>query len=166
MQYLNKVSHHLFFSLILICLVNLSCNKKDDAPVNNNEFKATVILSSGSIVNIDAKGTKAAMGCGLLGSGTFVSGSNESNAGVNMTVYGAGSSCVTIPGTYSFRCEYRVNTVSTSTPIYENHFAANNGSITFTAVNNSYMEGHFNAVCVLPPRADSVTVIGSFKGNY
>ena len=160
------MSHHLFFSFILICLSHLSCNKKDDPPVNTNEFKATVVLSSGAIISIDAKGTKAAMGCGLLGSGTFVSGSNESNAGVNITAYGVGSACITVPGTYSFRCEYRVNTASTNTPIYENHFATNKGSITFTAINNSYMEGYFNAVCVLPPRVDSVTVNGSFKGNY
>ena len=160
------MSHYLFLSLILICLFHLSCNKKDDTPVNTNEFKATVVLSSGSIVNIDAKGTKAAMGCGLLGSGTFVSGSNESNAGVNIIAYGVGSACITNPGTYSFRCEYRVNTVSPNTPIYENHFATNKGSITVTTINNSYMEGYFNAVCVLPPRADSVTVNGSFRGNY
>ena len=166
MRYLNKVSRHLFLGLILVCLMHLSCNKKDDEPVNTNEFKATIVLNSGSMINIDAKGNKASMECGLLAAGTYISGSNESNAGVNINVYGAGFSCITFPGTYTFSCAYRVNTLSTSTPVYENHFATYKGSITFTAINNSYMEGYFNAVCVRPDRADSVTVNGSFKGKY
>jgi len=148
------------------------CKKKiDTPPPNNNEMKATVIVSSGSTINIDAAGSKAAMGCSLFGGGTFVSGTNPDNAAAYISyVHSAGLSCITSPGTYNFSCEYRKNIADPNTPIYSN-IGINRGNITFTVVNDHYMEGYFNAVswCNSPGcafRIDSVIIAGTFKGNY
>jgi hypothetical protein len=138
--------------------------KNNEVTPNNNEVKATVVTSTGTI-NINASGSKATMGCSPLGGGSFVNGSNDANTAVYISyVYNTGTiSCVSSPGTYNFSCEYRKNITDPNTSIYSNN-GNNRGSITFTAINGSYMEGYFNAVCRL--NTDSVIVTGTFKGDH
>jgi hypothetical protein len=158
------------FILLLLTGFFLSCKKKNEAPPNKNEVKATVVVSPASTITINATGSKALMGCSF-GSGSYVDGTNEANAAVYILyVYGANLSCVTIPGTYSFSCEYRVNVADPNTPIYSNN-GANPGSITFTTVNDHSMEGSFTAVCRCNSGGcvfgvDSVVVTGTFKGDH
>ena len=157
-------SHYLFILVLLF----FSCKKSHGPAIiqYNHEYKSTVVFNSGSLITINATGAKALMGCdGIFCSGTYVDGTNESNAAIYITCYSSTfCNCISSPGTYSFTCEYRTNTASTNTPIYENRLAGNPGSITFTAIDDHYMEGHFNAVCRY--NTDSVTVSGTFKGNY
>jgi hypothetical protein len=151
------------FILLLLISCIIACKKKNAEAPNNNEVKATVVLSSGDTVNINATGSKAEMwGCAPLGGGT-----NEANAAVYITVYDTGIRCVTSPGTYSFDCQYRPNVADSNTPIY----GGTGSSITFTVINDHYMEGSFTAVvcrcistgCVFG--VDSVVVTGTFKGD-
>ena len=111
------------------------------------------------------------MGCSisLVGGNTHIDATNTSNAAVYMSIFVPATTCVTTPGTYNFNCEYRVDVSSVSTPIYSNLLATNRGSITFTTINDHYMEGFFNAICrcaSLGCGTDSVVVSGTFKGDY
>ena len=150
----------LFTLLVLIIIFN-ACKKKNDEPPNNNELKATVVVSPVKTVIIDAKAEKAIMGCANIfgNTYTYIDGIGESDAALYITVVDANIQCITGPGTYSMDCEYRVNVNDQSTPI----FVDQAGSITFTAINEKYMEGFFNAVCVYG--IDSVVVSGTFKGD-
>lgn len=151
--------------LLLAAIGCYSCHKNKDAlPVKNTEVKATVTLSPGNIVTINATGSKAVMGSAFYGGGTFIDGTNENNAAVYISVYNSSFSPVTVPGTYNFDCQYRPDITSQSTPIYVNTGSSDPGSITFTIINDHYMEGYFNSVCVA--NADTVIVSGSFKGDY
>ena len=156
--------------LILFMSCFISCKKKNDIVPNNNEVKATVIVSPTSTITINAKGSKTWMGTASF-SGTVIQGTNEANAAVYINVFsGVAFLPVTIPGTYSIRCEYRTNVASQNTPIYSNS-GTNAGSITFTTINGQFMEGFFNTVCrcFSPGCAygvDSVIVSGTFKGDY
>ena len=163
---------NIIYVIVLIAVFTSACKKKPDAaPPNNNEVNATVVISPTSTITINAKGSKAKMGCSFLGGGNFISGTNETNAAIYIAyVYGSGASCVSNPGTYNFSCEYRKNGTDSNTPIWSNN-GANRGSITFTAINDHYMEGFFNAVsrcnygsCVIG--VDSVIINGTFKGNF
>lgn len=152
------------FLLSVTCL--LSCKKKNDPPPNNNEVKARVVLASGAVVNINATGVKALMGCSFYGGGSYVDGTGETNAAVYMTIYDGSFGCVTGAGTYNFLCEYRVNTADPNTPIYGN---TRSGSITYTSANEHYIEGYFNAVCgcnSVGCGVDSVIITGTFKGDH
>lgn len=157
--------------LLLLISCFISCKKGNDVPPNNNEMKATVVVSPASTININATGSKARMGCSFLGGGTFVAGTNEVNAAVYISyVYSTNFSCVSSPGTYNFSCEYRKNVADPNTPIYSNN-GMNPGSITFTVINDHYMEGSFTAVsrCNSPGCAfgvDSVIISGTFKGDH
>ena len=153
--------------LLLFISFFISCKKKNVEPPNNNIVKATVVLSSGSTININATGSKALIGCASFGGGTYVDGTNEANAAVYISLYSTNFSCVTSPGTYGFHCQYRSNVADPNTPIYGN----SGGSITFTVINDHYMEGSFTAVCqcitpVCILNVDSVVVTGSFKGDH
>lgn len=144
----------------------ISCKDNKVEPLNNNEFKAEVLLSSGAIVKIVATGKKALIECSLLGN-TFLEGTNEANAAVYLS--NNGQKCINNTGTYSFVCQYRVNAVNQNTPIFTS-LADNPGSITFTQINDHYMEGNFTATCLCESPGctfgiDSVVVSGSFKGN-
>ena len=153
-------------AIILLLLISYftSCKKNGaPTPTNNNEVKATVVTSGGTI-NINATATKALMGCASLGGGTYVDGTNASNAAVYISLYASGVMCVTSPGTYTFSCQYRPDVLSPSTPIYVNSGVSDPGSITFTAINDHHMEDYFNAVCRY--NTDSVTVNGTFKGDH
>ncbi|HMG69244.1 MAG TPA: hypothetical protein VK588_16215 [Chitinophagaceae bacterium] len=151
-------------AIFLIFIACSSCKKgRDDIPVKKTEFKATILLSSGALVTINATGSNAQMGNSFFGGGTFVDGVNEKNDAVYTSSYTSSLQSITSPGTYSFSCEYRPDISSSTTPIYSNN-SSNPGSITFTSINSNYMEGHFNAVCW--SGVDSVTVTGSFKGDY
>jgi len=163
-----------FNVLALLTVFSIACNKKNDtAPPNTNEFNATVLLTTGATVTINAKGSNAKMGCAILGGGNYVNGINSDNASVYLSyIYdGSGSaSCVSSPGTYNLVCEFRKNVAVTNTPIWRSS-GMNRGSITFIVINDHYMEGHFNAVstcfsggCVYG--VDSVVITGTFKGNY
>ena len=143
-----------------------ACSKKSNAvlPPNNNEVNATVVLSTGFTININAKGLKAPIGLyGIFGGPGYVDGTNAANAAVLIEVYSA----ISGPGTYDlshgFRCQYRQDVTNNSTPIYQNN-GANAGSITFTTANENNAEGYFNAVCRL--NTDSVIVSGTFKGDH
>jgi len=157
--------------LILLLFIScfISCKKKFEITPNNNVVKAMVVVSPTSTININAAGTKAVMGCSFWAGGSYIGGTNEANAAVYITVYGTNFSCVSSPGTYSFNCEYRKNVVDPATPIYSNN-GINRGSITFTTINDHYMEGSFTAVCWCNspgcvPGVDSVIVSGTFKGD-
>jgi hypothetical protein len=148
----------------------ISCKKQINMPPNNNEVKATVVVSPTSTITINAKGLKAPMGPGFLGIGTFISGTNETGASVYINVHGPGISSIANPGTYSYTCEYRTNASGANAAIYSNS-GTNSGSITFTTINENFMEGYFNAVCrCWSPGCvfgvDSVIVTGTFKGDY
>lgn len=132
--------------LFLLICCSVSCKKKNDGPRNNNEVTATVVVSPSSTININATASKALMGCENFGGGTYVDGTNETNAAVYITVYNSNIECVTSPGSYGFSCEYRPNVADQNTPILSNN-GVNPGSITFTKVNSNYMEGSFTAVC-------------------
>ncbi len=152
--------------LVLIIIITSACKKTNDAllPPNNNEVNASVVLSSGTTVIINAKGTKAPMGLsGVFGAPGFVDGTSASNAAVYIEIYPSISSTGTFVYAQGFRCQYRTNVADPNTPIYQNN-GINAGSITFTTVNNNYIEGNFNAVCRL--NTDSVIISGTFKGDY
>lgn len=155
------------FLLLIICFI--SC-KTDVEPPNDNEMHATVILSPGNSIIINAKGTKTLIGCSLFGGGTFIQGTSESDAAVYLTILGS-TNCISSPGIYGFTCEFRKNVADPNTPIYSNYLGDNHGSITFSEVNDNYVEGFFNATCrCFSPGCtydvDSVIVSGSFKGNF
>ena len=163
---------NIIYVILLIAVFTSACKKKPDAaPPNTNEVNATVVVSPTSTITINAKGSNAKLGCSFWGGGNFISGTNETNAAIYIAyVNGSGASCVSNPGTYNFSCEYRKNGTDSNTPIWSNN-GANRGSITFTAINDHYMEGFFNAVsrcnygsCVIG--VDSVIINGTFKGNF
>jgi hypothetical protein len=149
------------FPFLICCFI--SCKKKNAEPPNNNEIKATVVLSSGGTVNVNAKGSKAQMGYAPYGGYTYLGVTNEANAAVYINIF----SQVT-PGTYSFDCEYRPNVADANTPSY----GGSGGSITFTVINDHSMEGYFTAISCqcIPPGCvfgvDSVVVSGTFKGDH
>lgn len=152
----------IFLSGLVILLI--SC-KKEGTPATlakNNELKATVIFASGDTVKINALGSKLVMGCGLLSGASFLAGTDEMNRAVYLTAYTSNFSCITSPGTYMFSCEYRLNTMSQSTPIYTNTVVSDRGNITFTTVDGKHVEGYFHALC--KSGNDSVFVQGTFKG--
>jgi hypothetical protein len=144
--------------LLIVCLS--ACKKNNDSPYLNNEMKATVVLSSGGIIEINAQWPKALMGQIWWSGNSFVEGTNDANAAVYLTSLGN----VTVPGTYGVSCQYRPDVVSQTAPIYENS-GNKPGSITFTVIDDHHMEGHFTAVCILDS-TDSATVNGTFKGYY
>ena len=140
-----------------------SCTKSSGPTPNTNKVNATVLLTSGSTVTINATAAKAVMGCSLGGGGSYVAGTGNTNAAVYISFAG-GTNCVTSPGTYNLSCEYRADVSSSSTPIYQNTGVSNPGNITFTAVTSHYMEGFFSAICKL--NTVSVFVNGTFNGSY
>lgn len=161
------------YALVSITVITSACKKKNDTnSTNNNEVNVTVVISPTSTININAKGSKATMGCSFnafVGTTNQVAGTNENNAAVYIQIP-LSSLCVTSPGTYSFSCEYRKNVADPNTPIWANN-GINRGSITFTAVNDHYWEGNFNAVCRCVSTGcvfgvDSVIVNGTFKGDH
>ena len=159
--YRHACSSALFLMpLIFFC----SCKKHSNTqPQSQTEVKATVTLSSGNTISINATGVRATITRDIYGY-TYVYGATENNAGVNLMFPN-----ITSPGTYSFICEYRVNTASTSTPIYTNapSFVANAGGVTVVAVTAHHIEGAFVATCKTNSTAtDSAFVSGSFKGDY
>jgi len=168
-HYKSPVMKKLFILPLLIsCFI--SCKKKNEVAVNSNEVKATVVVSPTTTINISATATKALMGCASLGGGTYVDGTSASNAAVYISLYASGVMCVTSAGTYNFSCEYRKNVADPNTPIFSNN-GMNRGSITFTTVNDHYMEGFFTAVCRCNSGGcvsgvDSVIVNGTFKGDH
>jgi hypothetical protein len=161
------------YAMALLSVFIPACNKnKDTVPPNTNEINATVLLTTGSTITINAKGTKAVMGCTLLGGGNFLYGTSDNNAYVYLgSIYGPGFSCVSAPGTYPLVCEYKTNRADPATRAWSN-MGTNRGSITFTVVNDHYLEGHFNAVskCISAgcgsSSMDTVVINGTFKGNY
>jgi hypothetical protein len=165
----RKCLNAIILLLLISCFV--SCQKKNDVPQNNNEVKATVVVSPTSTININATGSKTRMGCANC-AGTIVEGTNEANAAVYITVNPPSSSvpnlaCVTSTGTYVFDCQYRPNVADPNTPIYGSF----GGSMTFIAINDHYMEGSFTTVCRCISQGcafgvDSVVVTGSFRGDH
>ena len=159
--------------LVIILLLTscfISCGKKEHVAPNNNEVKATVVVSPTSTITINAKGYNALMGTSFFGGGTFIDGIGEANAAVYINVYSSGFMAVNSPGTYSFSCEYRKNVADQNAPIYSNN-GMNAGSITFTAINDHSMQGFFSAVCRCNSSGcvlgiDSVIVTGTFKGDH
>jgi hypothetical protein len=154
-----------YSTLLLIPLFLYSCKKNNDtAPQNNDEVKATIVPSSGNTITINATGAKAKIGKDIYGIAFYIVGTNDANAGVNVSF-----PSITVPGTYSHLCEYRVNAASQTTPIYINasSFVTNRGNVTITALTDHHIEGTFSATCKTHSGAtDSVAVTGSFKGDY
>ncbi len=75
----------------LIMSIVYSACKKDSQPTlppNHNEVTATVVLSSGNIININANGSKALMGLrGFLGGPDYIEGTNAANAAVYIKTF-------------------------------------------------------------------------------
>jgi len=69
--------------IFILLVLTFSCNKKNSAPTNNNEVKATILLPSGNTININATSTKTSMGCLIsLGGGyTHIDATNTANTG-------------------------------------------------------------------------------------
>ena len=155
------------YGLILSFLFS-SCGKNNNA-TPSNLLNATVALSSGNTITINATGTKATAYKDDFGF-AHISGLNSANAEVNISFQTLSS-----PGTYNLYCEYRVDAKSTPNLIYANTFAQSQpngfptyqGSVTLTAVTPSHIEGTFSALCKTSINAtDSAMVTGSFKGDY
>src|SRR5689334_4188589 len=101
--HLNRHRHSIaVFLAVLLCICSCKKNNNTTTPQNKAEVKATVTLSSGSVVTINASGDKATVTRDIFGY-TYVFGSNQANAGVNLMFPN-----VTSLGTYSYLCEYRV----------------------------------------------------------
>jgi hypothetical protein len=154
----------LLSSLIFVLAVGCKKDGPPALPPNHNEVNATIIHISGPAITIQATGTKAPLGLnGWFGGGGYVDGTNDANNAVYISIYPG----IAGPGTYDYtsgyRCEYRINATSGTTPIYMNS-GANAGNIIFTKANRQEMEGSFTAVCRYG--TDSVIVSGSFKGDY
>jgi hypothetical protein len=148
------------------------CKKNNVAVVQKmTEVKATIVVSPTSTININSTGSNAKMGCSatIVGSMTFIVGTNENNAAVYIEIP-LNNLCITSPGTYNFSCQYRKNVADPNTPVFSNN-GINPGSITFTAINGHHMEGSFIAVCWCNSSGcvfgvDFVNVSGTFKGDY
>lgn len=163
-------------SLLVFVLNIAACKKDNKIPLVKSEVEvnATVVLSTGETIIINASGDNAKMGCTLLGGGSYISATNAANASVYIgSVYSSGLSCVTSPGTYNFECQYRKNTADPNTPIWSNwaNNVTNKGSITFTTFNDNIIEGNFHAIakCFSPGCAfgvDSAIISGTFKKNF
>jgi hypothetical protein len=148
--------------MIASCLIS-SCGKKSTAPANNNEFNATVKYVSGNSANVNVKGGPALMGCSFITGSYYVQGMNSPNGSVSINFPDTSRNCNLGPGTYhNISCLYRKEVASGQID-YDN--SAKNGSITFTTLTSSRMEGYFNAVCYFTTQ-DSVIVNGTFKGDH
>lgn len=154
----------------ILVLLFISCKKEDKGPgalYVNNQFSATVIHLSDT-TKINAIGWNAKIGCSNWGMGSYIDGTNINNEAVYLNISGPGNtfpaSCISDPGTYyNFNCQYRPNTISQTSPIYENSGVYDPGSITFTKMNGNYAEGYFYAFCKYNTD-DSVFIKGTFKG--
>jgi hypothetical protein len=162
------ISRSTYGIILFLTFFLYSCNKNSE-PANNNLLNASVSLSSGNIVTINATGSKVKFSKDIFGY-ALISGLNGDNAEVNINFQTLSS-----PGTYGLYCEYRVDAKSTPNLIYANTYAANQangfptyqGSVTITAVTLSHIEGTFSATCKTSLNAsDSAIVTGSFKGDY
>jgi hypothetical protein len=153
----------------MLMALSFSCSKKMPSLLKNNEFNATVVLLSGTTVNINARGNKALLGCGIFGGSTYVDGTNVTNEAVYINVSDSIIKCVSRARTYTdtgidvISCRYFPDATSQTAPVYTNN-RKNPASVTFTTVSATYMEGSFNAVCY-KTNLDSVRVTGTFKGN-
>ena len=166
----SLISRSTYGMILFLTFFLYSCNKNSvPAPSNNNLLNASVSLSSGNTVTINATDSKVKFSKDVFGY-ALISGLNNDNAEVNISFQ-----TLTSPGTYSLYCEYRVDAKSIPNLIYANTFAANQpnglptyqGSVTITAVTLSHIEGTFSATCKTSINAtDSAMVTGSFNGDY
>lgn len=164
------ISRSTYGVILFLTFFLYSCNKNSEpAHSNNNFLNATVSLSSGNTITINATGSKVKFSKDVFGD-AFIGGLNSDNAEVNIIFQTLRS-----PGTYSLYCEYRVDAKSTPNLIYANTYAPNqpNGSLTYQgtvtiiASTPSHIEGTFSAICKTSMNAtDSAMVTGSFKGDY
>ena len=165
-QIFSLISRSVYGMILFLTFFLYSCNKNSEPA---NLLNASVSLSSGNTVTINATGSKVKFSKDVFGY-ALISGLNSDNAEVNISFQ-----TLTSPGTYSLYCEYRVDAKSTPNLIYANTFAANQpngfptyqGSVTITAVTLSHIEGTFSATCKTSINAtDSAMVTGSFNGDY
>ena len=165
-QIFSLISRSAYGMILFLTFFLYSCNKNSEPA---NLLNASVSLSSGNTVTINATGSKVKFSKDVFGY-ALISGLNSDNAEVNISFQ-----TLTSPGTYSLYCEYRVDAKSTPNLIYANTFAANQpngfptyqGSVTITAVTLSHIEGTFSATCKTSINAtDSAMVTGSFNGDY
>ena len=165
-QIFSLISRSAYGMILFLTFFLYSCNKNSEPA---NLLNASVSLSSGNTVTINATGSKVKFSKDVFGY-ALISGLNSDNAEVNISFQ-----TLTSPGSYSLYCEYRVDAKSTPNLIYANTFAANQpngfptyqGSVTITAVTLSHIEGTFSATCKTSINAtDSAMVTGSFNGDY
>ncbi len=130
---------------------------------NNNEVNAQVLLSSGTTVNIQAKGSKARMALySYLGGPGYIQGTNDAGNMVIINLYPSISHTGSFGTGQGFSCQYRPDGLSGSSPIYLNS-GANSGQLVITSFSDNYIAGSYSAVC--RNGSDSVTVTGTFKGD-
>lgn len=137
---------------------SLSCSIEFvDPPPPNNEVKATITFSTGSVLHFNAKGFKARMGNYSLR--TFIKGTE---GGVIYISWGDPYvNRIASPGTYPFYLRYLVS--ESSTDEYR-HLSIEPGTITLRTSNDNYMEGYFSTV-MCRSGSDSLTISGTFKGD-
>ena len=152
--------------LFLNMLLLLSCKKDEvdpDAKFKENYLKATILLSSGDSVIIEATGKDVHMGCEIW-TGNYIYGENEYYQSLSLSVLLWSSGCVSKAGTFDLKCTYTTDKRRSYFPVYENNPLINPGEITFTKVNGTYSEGYFSCISIDPFTLDSVLVSGTFKG--
>ena len=144
--------------LVLFC-----CDKQSNGASNNNELLANVQTVSGVVLNISVKKEKAQMGCSHLTSSYYLTGNDATNGTIAISIPDTSNNCQLGPGVYtSFRCQYRSD-ITRGQSLYENF--PKNGSISFSTLSSSNMEGNFHAVCYYTT-ADSVIVSGTFRADH
>lgn len=156
-----------FLLISFLSIGFFSCDIEVVEPNSKNEVKATIILSNGSTLHINAKGSNARMS-NTSWWGRYVEGT-EGNT-VSITVMDTGSSLnITGPGTYPFDCEFtipysNVYGIPSASRIYR-HDWTEPGNLTLTQSNADYMEGFFSTV-ICRSVNDSVRISGTFKGDH
>ena len=151
-----------FFFAPLLVLFCCGKNKTNEAP-NNNELLANVKIVSGATLNFNVRKEKALMGCSYLTVSYYVTGTDATNGTIAISIPDTTRNCKLGPGMYtSFTCQYRSD-ITRGQLVYENF--PKNGSITFSTLTSSNMEGNFDAVCYYTT-ADSVIISGTFKADH
>ena len=156
---------------VLLLVFLFSCKKHYNESINHNELKATIRLSTGSEIFINATGSYAIMDCQ---NGFKIDNNNQYPApGLALDIHDASGNCITSTGTYyipNFDCS--VGTGGTVPILYNNQVVFNQpaashnpGSITFTSFSNSDVQCYFSCTCMHGAN-DSVIINGTFIGNH
>lgn len=157
-----KNSVTLFLIVLVALCVLYSCKK--DAPIEKEQqVTATAVDAANKTVLFNASGSKVDLV--HYYQSTAFSALNETNAMLYIQFDSVG---INTPGTYPLvvsQCEYRIERIAGA--MYFNSSQNDPGTVTITAFTNNYIEGSFYLVCLSSDTPkDSVTITGTFKGEY